>query len=56
MDSGSYSCEKELLVKQLTYYKKLLIDKYEAKLSVTLRKRSGYDAGLERFIQGGKYE
>lgn len=45
MDSGSYSCEKELLVKQLTYYKSLFIKKYGAKLSVVLRKRGGYRDG-----------
>jgi len=41
-DSGSYACEKNLLVNQLSYYKQLLLDKYGAKLTVTLRKRSGY--------------
>lgn len=40
--SGTYLCEKELLVTQLAYYKKLLMEKYQAKLSVVLRKRSGY--------------
>jgi hypothetical protein len=44
-DTGSYSCEKELIVKQLAYYKRLLIGKYGAKLSVTLRKRNGYTDG-----------
>jgi len=41
-DSGSYGCEKDLLIKHLTYYKKLLLEKYNADLSITLRKRSGY--------------
>lgn len=42
MDSGSYSCEKKLLIKQLNYYKSLFNEKYRAKLSVKLRKRGGY--------------
>jgi len=41
-DSGSYACEKTLLMKQLHYYRELLIEKYNARLSVVLRKRSGY--------------
>jgi len=41
-DSGSYACEKNLLVNQLSYYKQLLLEKYNAKLTITLRKRSGY--------------
>ena len=41
-DTGSYSCEKSLLAKQLTYYRKLLMDKYNAQLAVDLRKRRGY--------------
>ena len=41
-DTGSYSCEKELFKKQLVYYRKLLVEKYNAELSVTLRKRRGY--------------
>lgn len=44
-DGGSYSCEKELLVKQLAYYKRLFSEKYGARLSVVLRKRSGYTDG-----------
>ena len=44
-DSGSYSCEKNLFIKQLVYYKELLIEKYNAKLSVVLRKRRGYTDG-----------
>ena len=44
-DGGSYTCEKGLLIKQLIYYKKLLIEKYNAKLSIVLRKRSGYTDG-----------
>lgn len=41
-DTGSYVCEKELLEKHLLYYKELLRVQYGAKLSVVLRKRSGY--------------
>jgi len=41
-DSGSYSCEKELFVKHLAYYKKLLFDKYGSELSVMIRKSRGY--------------
>jgi hypothetical protein len=44
-DSGSYICERNLLAKQLAYYRKLLIDKYNAKLIVALRKRRGYTDG-----------
>ncbi|MCC0637648.1 MULTISPECIES: hypothetical protein [unclassified Clostridioides] len=41
-DTGSYLSEKEILLKQLEYYKLLLLEKYHAKMSVTLRKRGGY--------------
>lgn len=41
-DTGSYVCEKALFHKQLTYYRKLLLDRYKAQLSVVLRKRAGY--------------
>jgi hypothetical protein len=44
-DGGSYSSEKELLLKQLAYYKRLLKEEYGARLSVMLRKRSGYPDG-----------
>jgi len=44
-DNGSYICEKTLLVKQLLYYRKLLIEKCNARLSIVLRKRSGYADG-----------
>ena len=44
-DCGSYSCEKELLLKQLTFYKKFFLEKYNAKLSVVLQKRGGYTDG-----------
>ncbi|MGE4354124.1 MAG: hypothetical protein AB7D36_08580 [Oscillospiraceae bacterium] len=53
-DGGSYCCEKELLVKQLAYYKRLFNEKYGAKLSVVLRKRSGYtdsDGFFERMVE-----
>jgi len=41
-DNGSYGCERALLQKQLSFYKKLLLDKYDANLSIVLRKRRGY--------------
>jgi len=41
-DGGSYLCEKELLLKQLFFYKKILLEKYNANLSIILRKRRGY--------------
>ena len=44
-DKGSYSCEKELFIKQLAFYKELLLEKYDANLSVVLRKRCGYTDG-----------
>jgi hypothetical protein len=44
-DSGSYACEKDLFMKHLTYYKELLVEKYNAKLSIVLRKRHGYTDG-----------
>ena len=42
---GSYTCEKDLLMRHLAYYKKLLIERYNARLSVVLRKRGGYADG-----------
>lgn len=42
---GSYCCEKELLIKQLSYYKRLFSEKYGVKLSVVLKKRTGYTDG-----------
>jgi len=44
-DIGSYACERTLFVKQLLYYKELLIRKHNAKLSVVLSKRGGYNDG-----------
>ncbi len=41
-DSGSYACEKQLLVKHIAYYKTLFLARYRANLSVVLRKRGGY--------------
>jgi len=41
-DSGSYTCEKNLLAKHLSYYKKLFSAKYATNLSVAVRKRGGY--------------
>ena len=48
-DCGSYTCEQNLLMKQLHYYKKFLIEKYNANLSIVLRKRSGYTDGVGFF-------
>lgn len=59
MDSGSYACETELLLKQLAYYKRLFSQKYGARLSVKLRKRGGYKDGggffqrMTELIQSG---
>ncbi|MEK8130469.1 hypothetical protein WMW72_21405 [Paenibacillus filicis] len=44
-DSGSYICEKELWIKHLLFYKELLHEHYNAKLSIVLRKRGGYTDG-----------
>ncbi|MCJ8012301.1 hypothetical protein MUG84_11205 [Paenibacillus sp. KQZ6P-2] len=44
-DSGSYICEKELLTKHFLFYKELLREKYNAKLSIVMRKRGGYTDG-----------
>jgi len=44
-DSGSYTCEKSLFIKHLSYYKKIFVEKYDAGLSVVLSKRRGYDGG-----------
>ena len=41
-DSGSYTCELSLLLKQIDYYKQLVIDKYNANLSIIIKKRDGY--------------
>lgn len=49
-DTGSYAAEQTLLVKQLTYYRKLLSERYHAELSVKLRRRSGY-SDSEGFFQ-----
>ena len=50
-DSGSYICEKNLLIKQLIYYKALLVDKYNADISVIIRKRRGYADGVASLIE-----
>lgn len=42
-DVGSYICEKELIIKQLDFYKRLFFEKYNLKLSAVLRKRRGYN-------------
>ena len=44
-DGGSYLCEKSLLSKHLMYFKELLDNKFDAQLSIVLRKRSGYPDG-----------
>ncbi|MCL2045563.1 MAG: hypothetical protein FWG88_04180 [Oscillospiraceae bacterium] len=44
-DTGSYSCEKELLSKQLSFYKNLASEKFKGNLSIVLRKRRGYTDG-----------
>ncbi|MCL2548001.1 MAG: hypothetical protein FWE76_02410 [Symbiobacteriaceae bacterium] len=44
-DKGSYRCEQELLFKQLTFYKELVIQRYKANLSIVLSKRRGYTDG-----------
>ena len=53
-DNGSYGCEMALFQKQLLFYKKLLWDKYDANLSIALRKRHGYsdaDGFLDRIAE-----
>ncbi|MCL2125911.1 MAG: hypothetical protein FWH33_08005 [Oscillospiraceae bacterium] len=58
-DSGSYVCEKNLLIKQLIYYKRLLVEKYNADISVIIRKRRGYadgDGFFDRMIELVKTE
>ncbi|MCL2544299.1 MAG: hypothetical protein FWE77_00110 [Clostridia bacterium] len=52
-DGGSYLCEKSLLLKHLTYYKELLVQKFDARLSIVLRKRGGYPDG-DGFFDGMK--
>ena len=43
---GSYTCEKALFIKHLSYYKKIFAEKYNADFSVVLSKRRGYaDSG-----------
>ena len=44
-DTGSYTCEKELFMKQLAFYKEFLWKKYGTNLSVILQKRRGYTDG-----------
>ncbi len=44
-DIGSYTCEKELLEKHFLFYKELLQEQFNAKLSIVLRKRGGYTDG-----------
>ena len=42
-DIGSYACEKELLEKHLLFYKVMLKAQFKSKMSIVLRKRSGYN-------------
>lgn len=44
-DVGSYTCEKNMLIKQLAYYKKLFLEKYRADISIVVQKRGGYTDG-----------
>ena len=44
-DTGSYACETALLADQLSCYKEMFEEKYGASLSITLRKRAGYQDG-----------
>lgn len=41
-DTGSYSCEVDLLTKQLSFYREFFKAGYDADMTVVLRKRSGY--------------
>lgn len=41
-DNGSYTSEKKLLEKHLTFYKEILQTQFGAKVSIILRKRGGY--------------
>lgn len=44
-DTGAYSCEKQLLKKQLLFYKQWMQDRFHTKLSLVLSKRDGYKDG-----------
>ena len=50
-DRGSYICEKALFLKQLAFYKKQLLEKYDTKFSIVLQKRRGYTDG-DGFFDG----
>jgi hypothetical protein len=41
-DTGSYSCEVNLLTKQLSFYREFFKTGYDADMKVVLRKRNGY--------------
>jgi len=41
-DTGSYSCEVDLLTKQLSFYREFFKTGYDADMTIVLRKRSGY--------------
>ena len=51
-DGGSFLCEMDLLQKQLAYYKELLVEKYDAQLSIACKKRGGFpDAFFDSVTQ-----
>ena len=52
-DKGSYLREKELLKRQLQFYNELLQTKYDGKMAVTLRPRTGYTACEDSFEKMG---
>ena len=41
-DTGSYSCEVDLLTKQLSFYRQFFKTGYDADMTIVLKKRSGY--------------
>lgn len=43
-DRGSYMCEKELLKQHLQFYSKLLQSKFNSKMAIVLKRRTGYSA------------
>lgn len=48
-DKGSYLCEKELLKHHLQFYKVLLQTKYNSKITIVLKRRTGYTAYKDFF-------
>lgn len=52
-DTGSYSCEVDLLTKQLSFYREFFKAGFDADMTIVLRKRSGYtdtDGFFERML------